>query len=81
MRTAVGATWGSVTIDDMYSGARKGERYITLATLVSDVIIVQPDAYAELRFRVFDLMAELFQIRLPELVGHPDELPLRFGFR
>ena len=52
MRTAVGATWGSVTIDDMYSGARKGERYITLATLVSDVIIVQPDAYAELRFRV-----------------------------
>ena len=52
MRLAVCPTWGSVSVDDIYSGARKGERYFTVSTLVGDVILVQPDAYAQVAFRV-----------------------------
>ena len=52
MRTAVCPTWGSIGIDDIYSGSRKGERYYTLAVLAGDVIIVQPGAYAEVAYRV-----------------------------
>lgn len=52
MRTAVAAHWGSVGIDDIYSGARKGERYFTLSVLVGDVLMVQPNAYAQVAFRV-----------------------------
>ena len=52
MRTAVSPTWGSISIDDIYSGARKGERYFTVSAIVGDVILVQPDAYAQVAFRV-----------------------------
>lgn len=53
MRTAVCPVWyGSVSIDDIYTGARKGERYFTLSVLLGDVILVQPDAYAQVAFRV-----------------------------
>ena len=52
MRTAVSPTWGSISIDDIYSGARKGERYFTVSAIVGDVILVQPDAYAQIAFRV-----------------------------
>ena len=52
MTTAVSPTWGSVQIDDQYSGALKGERYLSVAVLVGDLTIVQPGAYAELQFRV-----------------------------
>ena len=52
MRTAVSPTWGSLSIDDIYSGARKGERYFTVSAIVGDVILVQPDAYAQVAFRV-----------------------------
>ena len=52
MRTAVCPTWGSISIDDIYSGALKGQRYFTLSALVGDVLIVQPDAYAQVSFRV-----------------------------
>lgn len=51
-RLAVCPTWGSVTIDDPYTGARKGERRYVLSVLVGDVILVQPDAYAQVSFRV-----------------------------
>ena len=31
MTTAVSPTWGSIQIDDQYSGALKGERYLSVA--------------------------------------------------
>ena len=52
MRTAVCPHWGEVSIDDIYSGAAKGERSFTLHVLLGDVIVVQPDAYAQVAFRV-----------------------------
>ena len=52
MRTAVLAHWGEVGIDDIYSGAASGTRAFTLHVLLGDVILVQPDAYAQVAFRV-----------------------------
>ena len=52
MRTAACPTWGSIGVDDIFSGALKGERYFTLSVLVGDVILVQPDAYKQIAFRV-----------------------------
>ena len=52
MRTAVCPHWGEVGIDDIYSGSAKGERYFTLHVLLGDVIVVQPDAYGQVAFRV-----------------------------
>ena len=52
MRTAVCPTWGSISIDDIFSGALKGQRAFTVSVLLGDVILVQPDAYSEIAFRV-----------------------------
>ena len=52
MRTAVCPHWGEVSIDDIYSGSAKAERYFTMHVLLGDVIVVQPDAYAQVSFRV-----------------------------
>ena len=52
MRTAVCPHWGEVSIDDIYSGAASGTRSFTLHVLLGDVILIQPDAYAELAFKV-----------------------------
>lgn len=52
MRTAVCPHWNMVSIDDIYSGSAKAERYFTMHVLLGDVILVQPDAYAQVRFRV-----------------------------
>ena len=53
MRTAVCPVWfGSISIDDIYSGAKKGERYYTLSVMLGDVILVQPSAYSQIAFRV-----------------------------
>ena len=52
MRTAVCPHWGEISIDDIYSGSAKGERYFTMHVLLGDVILVQPDAYAQVAFRV-----------------------------
>ena len=52
MRTAVLPHWNEIGIDDIYSGSAKGERYFTLHVLLGDVILVQPDAYAQVAFRV-----------------------------
>ena len=51
MRTAVCPHWGEVTIDDIYSGAASAQRSFTMHVLLGDVIIVQPDAYAQVNFR------------------------------
>ena len=52
MRTAVAPQWGFISIDDIYTGGRKGERYFTVSVLVGDVLLVQPDAYSQVSFRV-----------------------------
>ena len=52
MRTAVMPSWGHFSIDDVYSGAAKGERQFTVSALIGDVHIIQPAAYAEVAFRV-----------------------------
>ena len=45
MRTAVCPHWGYLSIDDIYTGARKGQRRYVLSVLIGDVILVQPSAY------------------------------------
>ena len=52
MRTAVAPHWGSLSVDDIYSGAAQGQRSFTIAALVGDVILTQPDAYEQVAFRV-----------------------------
>ena len=52
MRTAVCPHWNEISIDDIYSGSAKGERYFTMHVLLGDVILVQPNAYAQVAFRV-----------------------------
>ena len=52
MRTAVCPHWGEVQIDDIYSGAASGVRSFTFHILVGDVLLVQPDAYDQVSFRV-----------------------------
>ena len=51
-RLAVAPHWGYISVDDIYTGARKAERRYVLSVLVGDVILVQPDAYAQVSFRV-----------------------------
>ena len=51
MRTAVCPHWNAVSIDDIYSGSAKGERYFTMHVLLGDVILVQPAAYAQVAFK------------------------------
>ena len=52
MRTAVCPVWGEIGIDDIVSGSAKAERYFTMHVLLGDVILTQPDAYAQVRLRV-----------------------------
>ena len=53
MRTASHPTWGTIGIDDVYSDSASGQRHFTVHTLVgSKVLIVQPDAYDLVEFKV-----------------------------
>ena len=52
MRTAVCPHWNIIDIDDIYSGSAQGERYFTMHVLLGDIIIVQPNAYAQVAFQV-----------------------------
>lgn len=53
MRLAVCPVWfGSIQVDDPYTGANVGERYYTLSVLLGDVIITQPAAYSQIAYRV-----------------------------
>lgn len=52
LRTAVCPHWNEISIDDIYSGSARGERYFTMHVLLGDVILVQPSAYAQVAFRV-----------------------------
>ena len=52
MRTAVCPHWNMISIDDIYSGSAAGERFFTMHVLLGDVILVQPDAYKQVAFKV-----------------------------
>ena len=53
LRTACLPTWGSLAVDDIYSDAQSGQRHFTLNVLVgSKVLVVQPDAYALVEWKV-----------------------------
>ena len=52
MRTAVCPHWNEVSIDDIYSGSAAGTRAFTMHVLLGDVILVQPDAYEQVAFKV-----------------------------
>ena len=52
MRTAVCPHWNEISIDDIYTGSAKGERFFTMHVLLGDVILVQPDAYAQIAYRM-----------------------------
>ena len=52
MRTAVCPHWNELAIDDIYSGSAQGERFFTMHVLLGDIILVQPDAYAQVAFKL-----------------------------
>ena len=53
MRTACLPTWGTLSVDDIYTDSAKGERHFTVHTLVgSKVLLVQPAAYSLAEFKV-----------------------------
>ncbi len=52
MRTAICPHWNEISIDDIYSGSAKAERYFTMHVLLGDIIITQPDAYSQVQLQV-----------------------------
>ena len=53
VRTACHPTWGTISIDDIYTSSRSGQRHFTVHTLVGHkVLLVQPDAYGLAEFKV-----------------------------
>ena len=52
IRTAVCPHWNAVSIDDIYTDSASAQRHFTMHVLLGDVILVQPDAYAQVAFRV-----------------------------
>ena len=52
IRTAVCPHWNAVSIDDIFSDSASATRHFTMHVLLGDVILVQPDAYAQVGFRV-----------------------------
>ena len=52
MRTAVSPHWGTVGITDVYSGSARGQTAVTFHVLVGDVLVIQPDAYSELSYKI-----------------------------
>ena len=53
VRTAVCPHWGEIGIDDIYSATPRPASVISRCTcLLGDVILIQPDAYAQVAFKV-----------------------------
>ena len=52
VRTAVCPHWGALSIDDVYTGSASGTRYVTFHVLLGDVLVIQPGAYSEVRFKL-----------------------------
>ena len=52
IRTAVCPHWGALSIDDVYTGSASGTRFVSFHVLLGDVLIIQPGAYAEVRYKL-----------------------------
>jgi hypothetical protein len=53
LRTACHPTWGTLSIDDIYTDSASGQRHFTVHTLIGDkVLLVQPAAYGLVEFKV-----------------------------
>lgn len=53
LRTACHPTWGTISIDDIYTDSAKGQRHFTVHVLVgSKVLLVQPAAYGLVEYKV-----------------------------
>ncbi len=53
LRTACHPTWGTVSIDDVFTDSRSGQRHFTVHALVGDkVLLVQPAAYGLVELKV-----------------------------
>ena len=53
LRTASHPTWGSISIDDIYTDSRSGQRHFSMHVLCGDkVLIVQPAAYDQVKFKL-----------------------------
>ena len=52
LRKAVCPHWGRMGIEDIYTGSAKAERYLSFHVLLGDVILVQPDAYKQVAFKL-----------------------------
>ena len=52
MRTAICPRWDYIGIDDIYTGSASGTRFFTIHVLLGDVILVQPDAYAQIPYQL-----------------------------
>jgi len=51
--TAQHPVWDAITIDDIYTDAASAQRHFSMHLLVGDkVLIVQPDAYDLVEFKV-----------------------------
>ena len=44
--------WNRLAISDPYTSSASATTHFTVHVLCGDVILVQPDAYAEVRFKV-----------------------------
>ena len=53
LRTACLPTWGTISIDDIYTDSRSGQRHFTVHSMIGDkVLITQPAAYVEAGVRI-----------------------------
>ena len=52
MKTAVCPHWNSISVDDIYSDSASGLRHFTMHVLLGDVILVQPDAYSQVSYKL-----------------------------
>ena len=53
LRTACHPTWGTISIDDIYTDSRSGQRHFSVHMLVGDkVLLVQPAAYGLVEYKV-----------------------------
>ena len=65
MRMAVCPQWGYFTIDDIYTGAIKGQRRFVINTLVGDLILVQAGRLRRGGIQGFDLTETTGCSRVP----------------
>ena len=52
MRLGVCPVWAEVGITDIYSGSASGTHFMTLHSLIGDVLIEQASAYEPIKFKV-----------------------------